>query len=136
MNIQSIDDARTNAGRPPGRSERTERNCPAMSLSERDAQESVDGGSCQDSDDGERSCKAEQADSLQRSRRGVQRLGICADVLRGNDGRHVVDGAVSGGSKPKSEANPDRRSCERESEDGVQYFGTADDEGTAKNGAR
>ena len=43
------------------------RNGPATSLRERDAQVSVDGWSRQDSDDGERSCKAEQADSLQRS---------------------------------------------------------------------
>ena len=56
--------------------------------------------------------------------------------FRGNDGRHVVDGAASGGSKPKSEANPDRRSWEREGEDALQYLGTADDEGTGKNGAR
>ena len=68
--------------------------------------------------------------------RGVQRLGICADVLRGNDGRHVVDRAASGGSKPKSEASPDRRGWERKSEDALQYLGTADDQGTAKNGAR
>ena len=59
-----------------------------------------------------------------------------ADVLRGNDGRHVVDRAASGGSKPKSEASPDRRSWERKSEDALQYPGTADDEGTAKNGVR
>ena len=38
----------------------------------------------------------------------VQRLGICADVLRGNDGRHVADRAANGGSKPKSRASPDR----------------------------
>ena len=40
------------------------------------------------------------------------------------------------GSKPKSEANLDGRSWEREGEDVLQYPGTADDEGTAKNGAR
>ena len=34
---------------------------------ENETQESVDGWSRQDSDDGERSCKADQADSLQRS---------------------------------------------------------------------
>ena len=62
--------------------------------------------------------------------------GICADVIRGNDGRHIVDRAASGSSKPKSEASPDRRRWERKSEDALQYLGTADDEGTAKNGAR
>ena len=41
--------------------------------------------------------------------RRVERLGLCADVLRGKDGRHAVDGAASGSSRPKSEANPDRR---------------------------
>ena len=41
------------------------RNGPATILRERGAQESVDGWSRQDSDDGERSCAAEQADSLQ-----------------------------------------------------------------------
>ena len=72
MNIQSNDDARTSAGRPPGRGERTERNGPATSLRERDAQESVDGWSRQDSDDGERSCRAEQADSVQRAFSGAE----------------------------------------------------------------
>ena len=66
----------------------------------------------------------------------VHRLRLRADLLRGNDGRHATDGAASGGSRPKSEANPDRRGWERQCEDALQYPGTSDDAGTEKNDAR
>ena len=54
-----------------------------------------------------------------------------ADVLHGNDGRHVVDRAASGGSKPKSEEIPtDEAGNERAGT--LQYPGIADDEGPRK----
>ena len=57
-------------------------------------------------------------------------------MLRENDGRHVVKGAASSSIRPKGEANPDRRSRERESAHALQYLGTADDKGTKKDGTR
>ena len=47
------------------RGERTCRDGPVTLLRKRDAQDPVDSWSCQDSDDGERRCAAEQANSVQ-----------------------------------------------------------------------
>ena len=58
------------------------------------------------------------------------------DVLRGNDGRHAAEGPTSSSIGPKGEANPDRRSWERESAHALQYLCTAEDRRTKNDGSR